>query len=154
MEDKKTHHPTVELLLRRMETHPEEFREDVGGMFTTTANRWTRTLSHIQESGLEEDWLPLKKKLRDIRMEAVHEYVMDELCNGEERRIEARKLQEDYARKVQLAAMQNNPPPPSGYYPLALNNQISNLQNYNNALTNATPASKLNELTKSLFGKS
>lgn len=92
-EPPQTLHPAVELLLKRMETHPEEF-VDVHGYvdaYEPITNRWGPAISRILAEGSAEDWQPIKTKLREIRMNNVHEHIMDELCNGEARRIEAEK---------------------------------------------------------------
>ena len=77
-------HPVVELLLARMKSHPEEFANG--------ASRWGWMINDIMGHGTDEECAALKAGLRPIRLQAVHELVLDELCNGEERR---RKQQED-----------------------------------------------------------
>jgi hypothetical protein len=81
-------HAVVKLLLARMESHPEEFSSDK----ERYSDRWERYISEIEVFGNEADKAALNAKLRDIWMVKIHEKVMEELCNGEERR---RKEQED-----------------------------------------------------------
>jgi hypothetical protein len=88
-------HDVVKLLLARMESHPEEFR--IGeGVFHL---RWSRQIDMIHDHGREADKAALNAKLRDIIMDEVHEQVMDELCNGEERRRKEAEEQ-DYERHL------------------------------------------------------
>lgn len=83
MEDKM--HEVVQLLLARMKSHPEEF--------TNGASRWGWMINDVMDHGTDEECAALKAGLRPIRLQEVHELVLDELCNGEERR---RKKQEEY----------------------------------------------------------
>lgn len=71
-------HDVVNLLLKRMESHPEEFAR---GM-----SRWGWLVNDAMEHGSDEERAALKKGLRPILMQEIHEHVMDELLNGEERR--------------------------------------------------------------------
>jgi hypothetical protein len=75
-------HEVVRLLLARMESHPEEFR--VGRK--PFSDRWEEHISDIQAFGNAVDTAALDAKLRGIRLGQIHERVMDELCNGPERR--------------------------------------------------------------------
>lgn len=94
-------HDAVKLLLARMESHPEEFRFKEGAYH----DRWYNHISAINSYGNEADKSAIAAKTRDIRMAEVHEQIMDELLNGEDRR---RKEEEeaDYERKVLIAAAQ------------------------------------------------
>ena len=85
-------HPVVELLLARMKSHPEEFANG--------ASRWGWMINDIMDNGSDEERAALKAGLRPIRLQEVHEVVLDELCNGEERR---RKEQEEYERTARTA---------------------------------------------------
>lgn len=80
MEDEP--HDAVKLLLARMESHPEEFR--VGGK--PYSDRWDEHVSDIQAFGNAVDTAALNAKLRDIRLNEIHERVVEELCSGDERR--------------------------------------------------------------------
>jgi hypothetical protein len=88
-------HDVVKLLVARMESHPEEFSSDK----ERYSDRWERYISEIEVFGNEADKAALNAKLRDIWMVKIHEKVMDELCNGEERRRKAREEQE-YERNL------------------------------------------------------
>lgn len=90
-------HAVVRLLVKRMESHPEEFRvEPELGL-----ERWEEYIDAIQDHGNEADNAALNAKLRDIRLAEIHEQVMDELLNGPERR---RKHKEDTEYERHLAA--------------------------------------------------
>jgi hypothetical protein len=89
-------HEVVKLLLARMESHPEEFRlKD-----PSYHDRWYNHMSAINTYGNEADKAALAAKVRDIRMGVIHEEVMEELLNGEDRR---RKEEEDREYELHLA---------------------------------------------------
>lgn len=71
-------HDVVKLLLKRMESHPEEF--------AAGSNRWGWLVHDAIEHGSDEERTALKEGLRPIRLQEIHEHVMDELLNGDERR--------------------------------------------------------------------
>ena len=75
-------HDVVKLLLARMESHPEEFRLKQG----RNHSRWFDHINAVNSYGNEVDKAALNAKLRDLRLSEIHEQVMDELCNGPERR--------------------------------------------------------------------
>lgn len=88
-------HDVVKLLLARMESHPEEFR--IGeGVFHL---RWSHQIDTIHDHGSDADRAALNAKLRGILMDEVHEQVMDELCNGPERRRKEAE-ENDYERNL------------------------------------------------------
>ena len=99
-------HEVVKLLLARMESHPEEFipaQEDQDYIIRdATANRWWRAMSEVQEFGSEEEKKAIATKLRVLRLQQAHEWAMDELCNGEDRR---RKERERHELEKQRYAM-------------------------------------------------
>ena len=71
-------HAVVRLLLARIESHPEEFRQ--GGY------RWRTIIDQVTEFGLEIDKKAMDDALRAIRLTEAHEEMMEELLNGEDRR--------------------------------------------------------------------
>lgn len=85
-------HEVVKLLLARMESHPEEFSWETG-------NRWQHTLSMVREYGTPEEISTLDAGLRVIMLQEAHEMMMDELCNGDERRRREQEEQE-YERNL------------------------------------------------------
>lgn len=78
-------HPVVQLLAKRMDSHPEEF----------TKGRWGMWVSALMEMATPEEKLLLRK----FRMDEIHEEVMDELLNGEVRRAEEERKREEEARR-------------------------------------------------------
>ena len=78
-------HPVVELLIARMESNPEEFGWGEG--------RWDHLLGQVEEYSSDEERRAIRAALRPIHLDKAHEWMMDELFNGDERRAEAeRKL--------------------------------------------------------------
>lgn len=63
-------HPAVELLLARMDSHPEEFEGDGkwGNRYQPFKSYWTTTEKRLVHA-----------KLREIRMNVMHKQVMKEL---------------------------------------------------------------------------
>ena len=102
MEDNQEFHPAVKLLLARMESHPEEFDEVRIGLDepTTAPDRWWRPLDRIMDWGTDEEKAAIRDSLRRIKLDAAHHIVMDELCNGDERR---RKQQEEHEYERNMA---------------------------------------------------
>jgi hypothetical protein len=79
MADNQELHPVIQLLLKRMESHPEEFECKGYG-------RWQYALEIIENYGSTEDVAVLRDAMRSIRLEEAHVWALEELCNGEERR--------------------------------------------------------------------
>jgi hypothetical protein len=92
-------HPVVELLIARMESHPEEFKDDYMMSEvrpTAGSGRWLLATQAIQDHGSKRDVEALNAALSKIYMQYIHEWTMDELLNGEDRR------REEEERKKQL----------------------------------------------------
>ena len=116
-------HPVVRLLAKRMESNPEEFGHKGTG-------RWAAWLDALHHLATPEE----KLLLRTARMNEVHEEVMDELLNGDERRAEERRQREEVEKlaaqklKSQIqqanAMLQQSAAQQSGY--LHVNNQYAN----------------------------
>ena len=114
-------HPLVDLMLARMDTHPEEF----GG----SSNRWYVALIDINEHAPPEQAALVTAKLNAIKLDKAHHWAMDELLNGEERRrqkadIEVMRIQSNGTLGVgtqspisQLQAYQNTANTLQGAYP-------------------------------------
>lgn len=89
-------HDVVKLLVARMESNPEEF-VDING-------RWYAPLADIAEFGSEGDRAAIHACVRNIRLSAAHEFALDELINGEERRAaEKRAIEAERAAYGQQA---------------------------------------------------
>ena len=149
-EEKPDLHPLTELMLARMKSHPEEFRltrtEDVFHVY-----RWDVIVTRIQNYGSEADKQALADGLNPIRMDEAHEWAMDELLNGEERRRKLREEEDAYERKL---ALQNQM-----YQQQAMTNQAfaQTMQTYKNSLATATgvsPTSNPKSILGGLFNRS
>jgi hypothetical protein len=93
-------HPVVQLLLGRMKSHPEEFEAQGYG-------RWHYALDLVRDHGSEEELEAIQTAMRGVRLEEAHVWVLDELCNGEERRKEEgrkRAQLEHVYRSAQVAS--------------------------------------------------
>lgn len=83
-----TLHPVVELLLARMESHPEEF---------TQGTRWSEYMKRATTFGTPHEQATLKEKLRVLQMDKTHVDMMDELLNGEEHQKKQKELEAQQA---------------------------------------------------------
>ncbi len=100
-------HPVVQLLLARMKSHPEEFRDEyiMSTLEPTTSwGRWDNALRALKDNASEHDLAALNEGLGAIRMEQIHNAVLDELLNGDERR-RKRREEDEYERQLQRAQM-------------------------------------------------
>lgn len=93
-------HPVTKLLLARMQSHPEEFRDGYAGTEDylvrpmSSEYRWAGVLDEINRCASDEDKQAIGVGLRGIRMAQAHEWVMDELLNGPARREEEKQRKE------------------------------------------------------------
>lgn len=90
-------HPVVRLLAKRMESNPEEF-----GLRGT--GRWAMYLEDLHHLATPEE----KLLLRTARMNELHEQVMDELLNGDERRAEERRKVEEAEKRYAMIQQQQS----------------------------------------------
>jgi hypothetical protein len=98
-------HEVVKLLLKRMDSHPDEFKRNM----LPYADRWQNIIADVLEHGNEADTAAINAALRDIRLGEAHEDMMDELCNGDERRRKEEEEQEyerNLAKSLQLTQQQ------------------------------------------------
>jgi hypothetical protein len=95
-------HPLVAFLIKRTESHPEEFGD--------SSSRWTRAIMAVNNYGSEADKAALDAKLRVVRLNAAYEWALDELFNGEERRKkkteENRRNQKAFSQDVEIVSPQ------------------------------------------------
>lgn len=70
MEADESIHPGVELLLARMDSHPEEFEDD---------RRWAHKYQQFKTHWNGHEKRLFSNKLREIRMRVMHEQLMKEL---------------------------------------------------------------------------
>ena len=101
-------HPVVELLIARMDSHPEEFRDDylMSELTTTGSGRWYKAIRAIRDHGLERDVETLNAALSKIHMQQIHDWVMDELFNGDDRRREEEERKKQLWTQQQLQQLQ------------------------------------------------
>lgn len=90
-------HEVVTLLLKRMKSHPEEFKRHEG----IYKDRWYDHVNTINTYGNEADKAAMAEGLRGIWLGEVHELVMDELLNGDERRRKAEE-EAEYERGLMM----------------------------------------------------
>lgn len=83
-------HPVIRLLIARMESHPEEFRPHVG--------RWASYVEEVRDTAEGADLDTFNAAYSKLLLTHLHERVMDELLNGEERRAEEQRKREEEAR--------------------------------------------------------
>lgn len=79
-------HPLTKLMLARMESHPEEFDLDGPNTVLGHPDRWRRALKAIRDHAPQRDRELVRDKLDVILLQRAHEWAMDELLNGDERR--------------------------------------------------------------------
>jgi hypothetical protein len=104
-------HDVVKLMLARMESHPHEFVPDDEGdayiIRDVEVDRWWRAMSEVKEYANEEEKKAIAAKLRTLRLQKAHEWAMDELCNGEERRRKEKRERELEEQRYRAASIQN-----------------------------------------------
>lgn len=86
-------HPVVKLLVARMESHPQEFGR--GPISNEAEERWWRVRETIENFGTEEERAAIQTAIREIELRNAHEWMMDELCNGDERRRKERERERE-----------------------------------------------------------
>ena len=100
MADNEELHPAVQLLLKRMESHPEEFVPPPE--MAWTPSRWQHVLEVVVDHGSAADKEAVDNKIRALQMERLHQWALDELLNGEERR--KAKLEEEVRTRTTMQA--------------------------------------------------
>lgn len=70
-------HPVTELLLKRMESHPEEFP-------TLGSGRWGSIVNELMSLVPTEEWDYLQTKFKEVRLQELHATVSQRLLVGEE----------------------------------------------------------------------
>ena len=99
-------HDVVKLLLARMESHPEEFGGDLVANGSTEA-RWWHVIREVRDHGNKTEREAIDAALRKIKLQRAHEMMMDELCNGEERRRKQRE-EDEYERTMMKQVSQQS----------------------------------------------
>jgi hypothetical protein len=88
-------HQAVELILKRMDSNPDEFTGD-------SKDRWMRMIKRYEAFFSDEERKAISEKQNAIMMKEFHNEVMGELLYGEERRQQERETQ----AQMELAKMQ------------------------------------------------
>ncbi len=84
-------HQAVELILKRMESNPDEFTGD-------SKDRWMRMIKRYEAFFSDEERKAISEKQNGIMMKEFHNEVMGELLYGEERRQQEREAQMEIAQ--------------------------------------------------------
>lgn len=88
-------HQAVELILKRMDSNPDEFTGD-------SKDRWMRMIKRYEAFFSDEERKAILEKQNAIMMKEFHNEIMGELLYGEERRQQEREAQ----AQMELAKMQ------------------------------------------------
>jgi hypothetical protein len=87
-------HPLVELLVARAKSHPEEFV--TGGPESISAtSRWWYAIDVVRRDGTDADNAAMDKAIGRMAMDSAHEWALDELLNGDQRREDQRRQAEE-----------------------------------------------------------
>ena len=97
-------HEVVKLLLKRMESHPEEFEVSSVGErdIVSDHDRWWCVMDKVLDHGTDEEKAAIRAALREIKLNAAHKIMMDELLNGDERRTKRQEEETTYERNLLL----------------------------------------------------
>ena len=79
-------HQAVELLLKRMESNPQEFMSS-----NHRQVRWSRIIRDYDSYLSEDERAAINQKYSEIQMEAMHKDIMTELLYGEQQEEEAQQ---------------------------------------------------------------
>lgn len=66
-------HPAIQLLLKRMESHPHEF---------SPTGKWRQIVQEILQWGDKEERAKVRNALRTLHLDRVHRQMMKELLDG------------------------------------------------------------------------
>jgi hypothetical protein len=91
-------HQAIELLLKRMESNPEEFS-------AKNRDRWMRIVKRYDHLFNEEESAALRTRMREIDMGEFHKELMAELLYGDERRREEAEAIEE--KRMEMLRMQS-----------------------------------------------
>jgi hypothetical protein len=97
-------HEVVKLLVARMESHPKEFEFHASGNLAVTG-RWETWIAQLGWHFNEAEKALIYGKARELIFQRVHEEVLDELFNGEDRRKVEEKEKEYEAERIQKYLM-------------------------------------------------
>lgn len=146
-------HQAVELILKRMDSNPDEFTGD-------SKDRWMRTLKRYEAFFSDEERKAIAEKQNAIMMKEFHNEVMGELLYGEERRQQEREVQMGLEQaKIRLqsqsSVLQAHPMmnaaqgiAPGSIYSIANNSVASGTVTIGSETLDATLIQKLKSLVK------
>ena len=107
MEDKP--HPAIELLLARMDSHPEEFVSGTVPVYGSRADVLRKLVHNVLHNVGGPQVLPIKEKLDQLYLDMYHKELMDELLSGDDKRAQEAAMQEA-AKQQSLQAPQQSYP--------------------------------------------
>jgi len=98
-------HPLVTLLVARAKSHPGEFEDNLEA--TRSSDRWWHAISTVSRHGTDADKALMASTVGRIAMDKAHEWALDELLNGDERREAIWREKEEMGKRyaVQQAAV-------------------------------------------------
>lgn len=102
-------HPAVELLLARMDSHPEEFVSDNIPAYGSRADVLRKLVENILDNVEGPQVLPVKEKLDQLYLDMYHKELMDELLSGDDKRAQEVATQEAAKQQAYAAALQSYP---------------------------------------------
>jgi len=123
-------HEVVKLLAARMESHPEEFQANPSGL-PPIRGRWSTWLVQAESLMNEAERELIYDKAKEVIFQRIHEEVLDELLNGEQRRAEEKAAHDAEVQRLLAQAQTHSQ---SGYA-----NQAGAYQNAI-VLTNRSPS--------------
>lgn len=102
-------HPAVELLLARMDSHPEEFVSDTLPVYGSRADVLRKLVHNVLDNVEGPQVLPVKEKLDQLYLDMYHKELMDELLSGDDKRAQEAATQEAAKQQAYAAQLQSYP---------------------------------------------
>ena len=102
-------HPAVELLLARMDSHPEEFVSDNLPVYGSRADVLRKLVHNVLDNVEGPQVLPVKEKLDQLYLDMYHKELMDELLSGDDKRAQEAATQEAAKQQAYAAQLQSYP---------------------------------------------
>jgi hypothetical protein len=106
MADDTERHPAVELLLARMESHPEEFVGEDLPVHGSRAYVLRELVDKMLDTIEGPQMLPVKEKMDQLHLDMYHKELMEELLSGDDKRAQEAAMQEAARQQSQLAKQQ------------------------------------------------
>lgn len=102
-------HPAIELLLARMDSHPEEFVSDNLPVYGSRADVLRKLVENVLDNVEGPQVLPIKEKLDQLYLDMYHKELMDELLSGDDKRAQEAATQEAAKQQAYAAQLQSYP---------------------------------------------